>query len=81
MSAQARIVAVADVYDALTSDRPYRAGWHPDRTLSYLEENAGVQFDPNVVAAFVEVLKTKGEIREGEYDAVKLTQVLTDLAA
>jgi len=52
ISRGARIVAVADVYDALTSDRPYRSGWRPERALSYLEENAGVQFDPVVVEVF-----------------------------
>lgn len=52
ISRGARIVAVADVYDALTSDRPYRSGWLPERALSYIEENAGVQFDPEVVEAF-----------------------------
>jgi HD-GYP domain-containing protein (c-di-GMP phosphodiesterase class II) len=48
----ARIVAVADVYEALTTDRPYRAGWHPHRALSHLEENAGVRFDPAIVKVF-----------------------------
>jgi putative nucleotidyltransferase with HDIG domain len=52
----ARIVAVADVYEALTTDRPYRPGWHPHRALSYLEEKAGVQFDPEVVKAFKNII-------------------------
>lgn len=50
----ARIIAVADVYDALISDRPYRAGWDLDRVLGYIQEKAGSQFDPRVVDAFVE---------------------------
>jgi putative nucleotidyltransferase with HDIG domain len=48
----ARIVHVADAYDAMTSDRPYRKGMTPDRALVILRENAGTQFDPEVVAAF-----------------------------
>ena len=52
----ARILAVADVYEALTADRPYRAGWHPHRALSLLEENSGVQFDPEVVKAFKNII-------------------------
>ncbi len=49
----ARIFAVVDVYDALTSDRPYRPAWERSRALDYLRENAGVLFDPRVVAEFV----------------------------
>jgi HD-GYP domain-containing protein (c-di-GMP phosphodiesterase class II) len=48
----ARIVHVADAYDAMTSDRPYRKGMTPDRALVILRENAGTQFDPEVVSAF-----------------------------
>ncbi|MFA5550294.1 MAG: HD domain-containing phosphohydrolase [Trueperaceae bacterium] len=52
----ARIFAVVDVYDALTSDRPYRPAWEQSRALAYLQENAGVQFDPQVVEEFVGML-------------------------
>lgn len=51
ISPLARILAVADVYDALISDRPYRQGWEFGRVLSYLEESSGTQFDPVVVQA------------------------------
>jgi response regulator RpfG family c-di-GMP phosphodiesterase len=47
----ARIVAVADVYDALTSERPYKNAWSPERALQAIEEGSGSQFDPVVVAA------------------------------
>ncbi len=53
----ARLFAVVDVYDALTSDRPYRAAWSPDRALSYLMENVDKQFDAEMVAAFLEVAR------------------------
>ncbi|MBW4057123.1 MAG: HD domain-containing protein [Proteobacteria bacterium] len=51
----ARILAVADVFDALYSDRPYRQGWEVAKAISYLEENAGSNFDPEVVAAFLKI--------------------------
>jgi HD-GYP domain-containing protein (c-di-GMP phosphodiesterase class II) len=50
---QARIVHVADVYDAITSDRPYRAGMPHDEAIALIEECAGTQFDPDVVGAFM----------------------------
>jgi len=47
----ARILAVADVYDALTSDRPYRAAWTAEETLKYMVDKDLGQFDPDVLAA------------------------------
>jgi PAS domain S-box-containing protein len=49
----ARIFAVADVYDALTSDRPYRAGWSHEQALDYIREQSGSYFDPKVVEVFL----------------------------
>lgn len=57
----ARVVAIADVFDALTSRRPYKAPWSLEKTFAYLEESAGVQFDPHLVDVF---LKLKPEIIE-----------------
>ncbi|MBI2425284.1 MAG: response regulator [Candidatus Hydrogenedentes bacterium] len=48
----ARIFAVADVWDALRSDRPYRRSWSRERCLAYLRECSGSHFDPAVVLAF-----------------------------
>lgn len=48
-----RIVAVADVWDALRSDRPYRAAWPAERVAQYIEGRAGSQFDPDLVRLFV----------------------------
>jgi putative nucleotidyltransferase with HDIG domain len=48
----ARILSVADVYDALISNRPYRQGWVEERVLKLLREESGRQFDPNVIDAF-----------------------------
>ncbi|WP_235693030.1 PAS domain S-box protein [Deinococcus aquaedulcis] len=47
-----RIVAVADVYDALTSERPYKRAWTHEAAVAELRAQAGRQFDPQVVAAF-----------------------------
>ncbi len=51
-----RIVAVADVYDALTSDRPYKPAWSSDAAVEEIKLNSGTQFDPQVVAAFERVM-------------------------
>jgi HD-GYP domain-containing protein (c-di-GMP phosphodiesterase class II)/HAMP domain-containing protein len=48
----ARIVAVADVFDALTSKRPYKEAWPVERALAAIDADAGRHFDPAVVAAF-----------------------------
>jgi putative nucleotidyltransferase with HDIG domain len=48
----ARIFAVVDVWDALLSDRPYRNAWDEQQAADYLRQNAGILFDPAVVAAF-----------------------------
>lgn len=57
----ARILAVADAYDAMTSDRPYRAGMALERALAILEEGAGAQWDPRVVAAFMKVMAERAD--------------------
>ncbi len=50
-----RIVAVADVWDTLTHDRPYRGAWEADRALTEIRAQAGAQFDPSVVEAFCQL--------------------------
>ncbi len=52
----ARIMAVADAYSAMTTDRPYRQGMSREKALSILEEGSGVQWDPACVGAFVAAL-------------------------
>jgi len=56
----ARIVAVADVFDALASDRPYRPAWPEEKARAYIREQAGQQFDPQVVEVFVELRIWRG---------------------
>ena len=48
-----RIVAVADVFDALTTERPYKKAWEIEHALRFLEEGAGSHFDPACVNAFI----------------------------
>jgi HD-GYP domain-containing protein (c-di-GMP phosphodiesterase class II) len=49
----ARIFAVVDVWDALLSERPYRAAWPEEEVIAYLRQEAGKQFDPQVVETFL----------------------------
>jgi putative nucleotidyltransferase with HDIG domain len=49
----ARIFAVADVFDALTSDRPYRKAWSREKAIEYIREQSGQHFDPAVAEAFL----------------------------
>jgi putative nucleotidyltransferase with HDIG domain len=51
----ARVFAVADAYDAITSDRPYRSGKSYDNACSEIKRNAGSQFDPGMVEAFLSI--------------------------
>jgi PAS domain S-box-containing protein/putative nucleotidyltransferase with HDIG domain len=53
----ARLFSVVDVYDALTSDRPYRAGWTQEKTINYIKNERGKHFDPNVVDAFIKMIE------------------------
>ncbi|HSB01366.1 MAG TPA: HD domain-containing phosphohydrolase [Anaerolineales bacterium] len=54
----ARLFMIVDVWDALTSHRPYRQAWSEQETLQYIKEQSGKHFDPKVVKAFVELIET-----------------------
>ncbi|MGD8277288.1 MAG: HD domain-containing protein [Gemmatimonadota bacterium] len=56
----ARILSFADVYDALTSDRPYRSGMSHERTLGLIEAGLGTQFDPAIGRVFVDLMREGG---------------------
>lgn len=64
----ARVFAVVDVYDALTSNRPYRNAWPEKEVILYLKEKAGVEFDPSIVQTFLMLLETKPWFREHSAD-------------
>jgi putative two-component system response regulator len=53
----ARIFAVVDVWDALTSNRPYRAAWDTERALEYIQEQSGSHFDPAIVKVFTKIIQ------------------------
>ncbi|MEX1263755.1 MAG: HD domain-containing phosphohydrolase [Actinomycetota bacterium] len=55
-----RIFAVVDAFDAMTSDRPYRAAMPLDRALGEIRDGAGTQFDPGVAGAFLELVDEGG---------------------
>jgi putative nucleotidyltransferase with HDIG domain len=65
-----RILAVADVYDALASDRPYRPGWENSRIFDLLKEESGQHFDPDVVDAFLKL-----DIEVGKKSQLPLSKV------
>lgn len=53
---EARITAIADVYDALISERPYKEAWNPEAAVAEIERLSGTHFDPDVVEAFLKVV-------------------------
>jgi HD-GYP domain-containing protein (c-di-GMP phosphodiesterase class II) len=61
-----RIAAVADAFDALTSDRVYRAAATPEEAARVLREASGSQFDPDVVAAFLDSIELDDVSRPGD---------------
>ena len=55
----ARLFAVVDVFDALTSDRPYRPAWAKNKAIEYIRQKAGSHFDPSVVEVFLRLIDKK----------------------
>ncbi|CAK0772665.1 Cyclic di-GMP phosphodiesterase response regulator RpfG [Gammaproteobacteria bacterium] len=68
-----RIVAVADVFDALTSVRPYKTAWEPDAARHFIIDQSGSHFDPACVAPFLdawdEVLEIRARFQDEEHDS------------
>jgi len=60
----ARIVAIADVFDALTTERPYKKAWTTEDAINLLKEEAGEHFDPDLVDKFVEIMPQILEMKE-----------------
>lgn len=69
---EARIVAICDVFDALTSVRPYKVAWTVENALAFLRENAGSHFDPHLVDLFVQILPEIETIRQRFRDPLPL---------
>ena len=61
---EGRIVALADVFDALTSVRPYKEAWSVEKAVNYISEQKGKHFDPDLVDLFVENLSAIIHIKE-----------------
>ncbi len=64
ISLHARIFAVADCYDAMVSDRPYRKGMPTHTVVEILKEKSGTQFDPKVIEAFIRLCAEDETVRE-----------------
>jgi len=62
----ARLFAIVDVWDALTSDRPYRAACTAEKTLEHLQSQSGVHFDPSIVETFVRLIRSEAEADDGK---------------
>lgn len=63
-----RIVAAADVYDALTSVRPYKDAWPTEKAVSYMQQSAGTHFDPEVIHHFLKRLPDINKIMQEHAD-------------
>lgn len=64
----ARIAAVSDVFDALTSERPYKKAWDIEKALSFMQKQSGKHFDPRVITVFFENLEAIKLVRETHPD-------------
>ena len=65
---EGRIVAIADVFDALTSERPYKKAWTVEQAVTMIDENSGAHFDPDLVKLFHIVLPEILEIKQRYID-------------
>lgn len=74
-----RIIAIADVFDALTTKRPYKEAWPVEKALNLIREEAGGHFDPSLVSLFLdsidEVIAIRDQWREPETDTLARTSV------
>ena len=70
----ARIISIADVYQALTSDRPYRKAFTKEEAMKILKDNVGVQFDPDIVKIFLKILKEEKDRRKPAIHEVNNTE-------
>lgn len=61
---EGRIIAIADVFDALTTVRPYKKAWEVDAAVEFLKKESGTHFDPNLVEKFISVLPKILEIKK-----------------
>ena len=77
----ARIIAVADTYDAMTTSRPYRDGLRPDAAAREIYSSTGSQFCPEVVAAFRRIFESSRFTLDGGETVLRSVSALEDLAS
>lgn len=82
---EARIVAVADVFDALTTERPYKPAWTLEAAAQHIRDGAGAHFDPEVVAAFERALpqmaRLLAELAQRGHEQTPLQEAARGVAA
>lgn len=67
---EGRIAAICDVFDALTSERPYKKAWSLDETIAYISDESGKAFDPELTHLFIELVPESNAIRQRYTDQV-----------
>jgi len=65
---EGRITAIADVFDALTTIRPYKKAWPLDEAINYIKDQSGIHFDPSLVKAFIENISAIVKVKENLAD-------------
>jgi putative nucleotidyltransferase with HDIG domain len=71
----ARILCVADAFDAMTADRPYKRAMGREEALVHMKQHAGTQFDPDIVKTFLKVLDTSNEIIPGTQYSIQSVRI------
>ncbi len=71
ISIEGRIVAVCDVFDALTSERPYKKAWDVNEAVDWMQEQKGKHFQPELMDAFIKTLPEVNKIRDQFTDALE----------
>ena len=71
-----RIISVADAYQAMSSDRPYRRAFSKEEVIAELKRYASIQFDPEIVRIFMEILAGDGESYKSSFYIISKRQII-----
>ena len=74
---EGRIVAIADVFDALTSKRPYKKAWDVQDAVQIIDDNSGSHFDPSLLPLFHEVLPEILAVKEKYSETLSQANLIT----